>query len=406
MSLTLYLNRREWLDHIRNTEERFPDYVPVIKGNGYGFGNEFLADAAIRSGKRTVAVGTVEEARELEGVYSFEEMLILTPVLAAPEYADMAESRVYTVGNLAQLKRLVEGFDSLCRRQSSIWNNGGEPFHLRILIKCESQMKRYGFEPEELSKVQTLIDDWNRSDSLRLEIAGYSIHFPTEGLSVTAKEESIHAWVQQIKKVGLPCNRMYVSHISSDLYGKLRKEYPSIRFHMRLGTDLWLHDKSFFSLRTTVLDVKDVVKGERFGYKQNRAKKSGRLVIVAGGTANGVALDAPTAVKGWKDRAKLTVFWLLQLTNRHLSPFTYQGKRLWFAEPPHMQTSVLFFPKGAKTPQPGEELKVQLRMTTAHFDRCVELGSDQEKEEEAADYEAAALLPNQEEKGKTLDVTS
>jgi hypothetical protein len=79
-------------------------------------------------------------------------------------------------------------------------------------------------------------------------------------------------------------------------------------------------------------------------------------------------------MKTLKDRLKLTAFWLLNLFNLNLSPFIYQGKRLWFAEPPHMQTTVLRLPTGLKPPAVGTEIELKnLRMTLANFDRIVEI---------------------------------
>ncbi|MFC4078425.1 alanine racemase [Salinithrix halophila] len=389
MSLTLYLNRREWFQHLEVMEERYPDYVPVIKGNGYGFGNGYLADAALHKGKRSVCVGTVEEARELEQAGSFDEILILTPVLTELTYEDMADNRVFTVGSSAQLDHLIRSFESLCQGQPSIWGRNGEPFCLSVLIKCQSPMKRYGFPLEEAGRLRSLLTESTQSSSLRIQVKGFSIHFPQTGVSDGEKERLVADWIREAVEWKLPTPRLFISHVSSSLYAKLRKNHLEIQFAMRLGTELWLHDKSFFETKSTVLDVKSVQKGERFGYKQQPAKKSGTLVFVSGGTANGVGLEAPVATRSLKDRLKLTAFWLLSLVNRHLSPYTYQGKRTWFAEPPHMQTSVLLFPEGSKAPEVGEELPVTLRMTTAHFDQCVERESEEKTEEKISQSQVA-----------------
>ncbi len=53
------------------------------------------------------------------------------------------------------------------------------------------------------------------------------------------------------------------------------------------------------------------------------------------------------------------------------SPFTSPGKQRLFAEPPHMQASMLFVPQGAVVPPVGDELPVQVRFTTTSVDRVV-----------------------------------
>ncbi len=82
MSLTLYLDRLDWFQHMEQMEKLYPGCVPVIKGTGYGFGNEVLADAARKFGKREIAVGTVEEARQLQATHPLEQVIVLTPVMS------------------------------------------------------------------------------------------------------------------------------------------------------------------------------------------------------------------------------------------------------------------------------------------------------------------------------------
>jgi alanine racemase len=374
VSLTLYVNRKDWLEHLVKMEHRFPDYLPVIKGNGYGFGNESLADAAKTVGKTRIAVGTVEEARELEDTHSFDQMIILTPVLSALDYSDLESNRVFTVGSQAHLQHLLTQFEHLIRQQGNVWAKSDDPIPVRVLVKCQSSMKRYGFSPLEWEKTRGWLDECNRKGRFRFEVQGFSIHFPKEGMGRAEKDREIEEWLKVIQKDGTQV--FYVSHLSSDHYLELRDRHSDVQFVMRLGTDLWLHDKSFFEIRSRVLDIKPVRKGERFGYKQRPARQSGYLVYVSGGTANGVGLEAPTIVKGLRGWFKSTAFWLFGLMNRHLSPFLYKGKRLWFAEPPHMQTSVLFFSSKDSLPAIGEEVSIQMRMTTASFDRYVETGSE------------------------------
>jgi hypothetical protein len=51
------------------------------------------------------------------------------------------------------------------------------------------------------------------------------------------------------------------------------------------------------------------------------------------------------------------------------SPFTVDGKPRRFAEPPHMQASLLWLPEGARVPEVGDEVGVRVRFTATAFDR-------------------------------------
>ncbi|MBU2074491.1 MAG: alanine racemase, partial [Actinobacteria bacterium] len=53
------------------------------------------------------------------------------------------------------------------------------------------------------------------------------------------------------------------------------------------------------------------------------------------------------------------------------SPFSIDGKQRLFAEPPHMQASMLFLPGGSRVPRVGEEIDVRVRFTITTFDRVL-----------------------------------
>ena len=57
--------------------------MPVIKGNGYGLGNERLAAEAALLGVDTVAVGTPDELPAVRAAFP-GDVLVLTPSYPAP----------------------------------------------------------------------------------------------------------------------------------------------------------------------------------------------------------------------------------------------------------------------------------------------------------------------------------
>ena len=59
---------------------------------------------------------------------------------------------------------------------------------------------------------------------------------------------------------------------------------------------------------------------------------------------------------------------VLESVGRSLSPFIIDGSQRWFLEPPHMHVSLIHVPKGVRVPAVGDEVDVEVRMTTAHFD--------------------------------------
>jgi len=79
MAVTLYVDRAAWFAHLGATWSAYPGIVPVVKGNGYGFGRERLARLAIDLGADEVAVGTVHE---VANVPPGPTVVVLTPALA------------------------------------------------------------------------------------------------------------------------------------------------------------------------------------------------------------------------------------------------------------------------------------------------------------------------------------
>ena len=140
---------------------------------------------------------------------------------------------------------------------------------------------------------------------------------------------------------------------------------------MRIGTRLWLGDASALKTTANVLDVHRIARGERFGYHQGRAPRDGFIVIASGGTAHGVSLAAPVPQRTLRQRGVTVAEGVMEAMGRTLSPFTIAGRKRPFAEPPHMQVSMLFVPSGARVPSIGEDISVRVRFTATDFDHVV-----------------------------------
>lgn len=342
MALTLYVDTARWRAHQQSVLQQFPGLVPVCKGNGYGFGHERLADEAARLGTDILAVGTTYEAARIKDFFS-GDLLVLTPFRHGEEPVPLPDRAIRSVSS-------VEGVGGLVGA--------------RVVIEVMSSMKRHGVKPEDLPKLATAIED------VRLE--GFAIHLPLDRADGSDAVEEIIGWMDQLRAARLPLHTMFVSHLKADELARLQQQFPQTRFRARIGTRLWLGDHDATEYRGSVLDVTRVAKGERFGYRQQKAASDGYLVVVAGGTSHGVGLESPKALHGVMPRAKGVARAGLATVNRNLAPYVWAGKQRWFAEPPHMQVSILFVPGDAPQPQVGEELVAHLRHTTTQFDRLVD----------------------------------
>ncbi|MCC3652794.1 alanine racemase [Streptomyces sp. S07_1.15] len=342
MALTLYVDTARWRAHQQSVLQQFPGMVPVCKGNGYGFGHERLAEEVTRFRSDMLAVGTTYEAARIKDYFS-GDLLVLTPFRLGEEPVPLPDRAVRSVSSVEGVRGLVGA---------------------RVVIELMSSMRRHGVVEDDLPKLHAAIED------VRLE--GFALHLPLDRTDGSDAVEEVLGWMDRLRSARLPLHTMFVSHLAAGELAQLQQQFPQTRFRARIGTRLWLGDHDATEYRGAVLDVTRVAKGDRFGYRQQKATSDGHLVVVAGGTSHGVGLEAPKALHGVMPRAKGVARAGLATVNRNLSPFVWAGKQRWFAEPPHMQVSILFIPAEVAPPQVGDELVAHLRHTTTQFDRMVD----------------------------------
>lgn len=243
MTIRLTVDHARWWNHVTDVAAGVSGLVPVVKGNGYGFGR---AELAVRASELSplLAVGTVHE---LDGLPDAITPIVLTPTLRPPTDA----RPVLTVGHPAHLEALRG------------W--GG-----RVIVKLDSDMHRYGGGID-------LVGDAQRAG---LRTVGVAIHPPLADTD-DARREQI---VRRLPEID-PTLDVWVSHLAPDTYDSLP---PSHRYKLRLGTYLWHGDRDALRLETEVLDTKSVGAGTRVGYRQVEVPGDGTLLMVGAGTANGV----------------------------------------------------------------------------------------------------------------------
>ncbi|GAA4705358.1 alanine racemase [Nocardioides conyzicola] len=349
MSLTLTVDGDRWRDHLRSVATAEPDLVPVAKGNGYGFGLGRLARRAAWLGVDTIAVGTYEELPEVAGRYD-GSLLVLTPWRpfgAAVELEPaLARRVVHTISR-------VEDLGDLLGRQPDA----------RFVLERTTSMLRHGMTAREL---------WSTADVVRAHpkarVAGVALHLP---LANGAHLSEVHRLMTEVVATELPLDTVWVSHLSASELAALRTAYPDFTFRPRTGTDLWLGDRSALQVTATVLDVHAVERGDGFGYRHRTAPKAGHVLIVSGGTAHGIGLEAPLGDASLRGRAATLARGGMDAAGFVRSPFSIDGKQRLFAEPPHMQASMLFLPHGARVPAVGDVVDVRVRYTATTFDRVV-----------------------------------
>ncbi len=350
MALTLYVDAPRWHAHLEGVRDTHPGLVPVIKGNGYGLGVARLAAASSALGLDTIAVGTYREipvaAAEFAGT-----VMVLTPWRPSedPEHVVHGDHVVHTVGRL-------EDLEALCARPGT-----------RVVLERLTSMRRHGFSAAGLRQAVAL---WAERGGVRLE--GVALHLPMLAAgSGQSHMPEVERLMTDVVAAGVPVKQVWVSHLSDSELATLATRYLDFELRPRMGTGLWLGDRGALAVRARVLDVHAVERGDVFGYRGRAVPSRGHLLVVSGGTAHGIGLEAPTGGSRLRDRALRVARGGLDAAGFVRSPFSVGGKPRLFAEPPHMQASMLFLPRGVRPPAIGDEVDVRVRFTTTDVDETV-----------------------------------
>ena len=282
MTLRLNVDTISWKRHFREVANGFGDLIPVVKGNGYGFGRTTLIQHAATLSKE-IAVGTVFEAHD---VPKNCVAIVLTPAgRELPE--SLPQTAVLTVGSLHHIENL----------KNNSWRGS-------VVVKLRSSMNRYGANNDELTNVLAALKNAG------LTQVGWSIHPPLDGNQSDYLTE-IKNWMLQVSS-DLP---WFVSHIDASGIRQLRQEFVQNKIRARSGTALWLGDKSMTHLIADVLDIRSIGNGETAGYRNVKIKQDGAIAMIGVGTSHGV-----------------------HLVGAELSPFNFNQQRLELVEPSHMHT--------------------------------------------------------------------
>ena len=247
MTIRLTVDRDRWWNHATGVAASVEGLVPVVKGNGYGFGRANLAIAASRLSP-IIAVGTVHE---LDGLPPDVTKVVLTPTLQAPATTDP----VLTVGSSRHIAAL------------SGWSG-------RVIVKLESTMRRYGGTIDLVAEAQRA----------GLRTVGVAIHLPLVG----SEQERMGYVADQLPHID-PTLDVWLSHLSP---GALEHLPVTHRDKLRSGTYLWHGDRESMKLEANVIDTRPAEAGSTAGYRLRRVAVDGTILMVGAGSAAGIAPNA------------------------------------------------------------------------------------------------------------------
>lgn len=380
MTFSLIVDAKKFRGHLVSVMNSYAtagaELVPVIKGNGYGFGRGALAGETSRLGCNRIAIGTVWELEQSLSDFA-GEILVLEPFNAIDESA-VAKWRQHLQRNADRIIVTVSNLDLASAHAAGAKN---------IYLEGKTSLSRFGILHFDMQSIVNFSE---------LKVLGLSLHLPIAqpAIKVDATTEISSAfngadlsqsmtdtwnWIvlyeELSTKFSLP-KCISLSHVSEKQVHALKKMMQSYNFNLevevRVGTALWLGDQSALQVSGTVLQIHEMTHRQDVGYQQIDSGNNKRLIIVSGGTAHGVAMAAPSNASSLRKKGVAIAEGFSQAIGKVRSPFSYNGKNLDFVEPPHMQVSMLW--SNNVNISIGDNLACNVRNTTSNFD-CV-LGLD------------------------------
>lgn len=351
--------------------------VPVIKGNGYGFTREVLAKEASNLGLNRIAIGTVWELSEALAKFP-GEIVVLEPFNSADTSAVTQWSSILK-NNSARVILTLSNLEFAAAQAA-----GASLVYLEGL----TSLNRFGMSKSEFSSI-------TRSQLGTLTVVGMSLHSPiadakkimdataevssaVDSNKLSGKVLEIWGWLRKYQEVATSQNfpmHFSLSHIASKDVEALKEmciHYDfNVKFDLRVGTSLWLGAPAALSASGTILEIHDLNNTSQVGYQQVATNGNGRLIVVSGGTAHGVALAAPTSRSNARKRSIAVAEGFTQAFGKVRSPFSVRGRNLVFAEPPHMHVSLLW--ANDSSDKVGDNLVCNVRNTTTVFDQVIGL---------------------------------
>ena len=202
-------------------------------------------------------------------------------------------------------------------------------------------------------------------------VEGFALHLPMSHGSHLGEVERL---LTDIVASGIASRRVYVSHLTDAEMA----DPPRVVRRLRAAA---ADRHPAVARRPGALQVAgarsstshEVERGDVFGYRGRTAPKHGHILVVCGGTAHGIGLEAPTGRRDdASDRAARVAKGGLDAAGFVRSPFTIAGKQRLFAEPPHMQVvDAVPARRHRGSRRSATEVDVQVRFTATAFDRTL-----------------------------------
>ena len=286
---------------ITNTFKDYKYYMAVLKSNAYGHGMK-IVNKIIENGFNYIAVFSIDEALELRKYNKDIPVLLLCPISIEDLEIAKENNLTITVHNIDYLKELLK-----------------QDYKLKIHLKLDTGLNRLGFKDK--AEVVYAVNAIKESNYI---LEGIYSHFSTIGLFDPYYDRQVNKFKEMISLLDL--NEIPMIHFSSSaillshkkiecvntlrcgilLYGYnvcpfiykngiknklriLRNKYYQKKYNLsKITTNVNIDVKPAMKFVTSIIQIKDVKKGETIGYGATKFEKDTKVAILPVGYYNGV----------------------------------------------------------------------------------------------------------------------
>jgi len=273
----------------------------IVKGNGYGHGGPQVAKALEKAGSDWFGVTCTEEG------IAVREAGVRKPVLVLTSFSPGEESRLIEYDLTAVIHR-CEQLQQLDRAAARvIAKNRGKKRGKRVSfhLKMDTGMNRLGIAPSDVECFATQL-----AKCKHLELGGVFTHFASSevltntrtGEQTRQQEERFYAAIDRLRALSIDPGIVHLANSAAIvtrpetwadmvrpgaiLYG-YHPGYDPVEQRPEIEARLPL--KTVMSLRTRIINIRNIPEGAGVGYNETFiAKRPSRVAVLAAGYGDGI----------------------------------------------------------------------------------------------------------------------
>jgi alanine racemase len=273
----------------------------IVKGNGYGHGGAQVAKALEKAGSDWFGVTCTEEGIAVREAGVRKPVLVLTSFFPGEESRLIEHDLTAVIHRCEQLKQLDRAAARFLARKDGKKSRKRVSFHL----KMDTGMNRLGIAPGDIECFARQL-----AKCKHLELGGVFTHFASSevltntrvGEQTRQQEERFYAALDRLRALGIDPGIVHLANSAAIvtrpetwadmvrpgaiLYG-YHPGYDPVEQRPEIEARLPL--KSVMSLRTRIINIRNIPEGAGVGYNETFiAKRPTRIAVLAAGYGDGI----------------------------------------------------------------------------------------------------------------------